>query len=360
MLAMPAAQIEAYQDMLPDEIRRTSLRFASPLSVESVFGLGFTLSDYPDVLKAEGGPWLSNERAKRLGLNAGLAWQFSPWLGAGLSAGYSMLDVRPSQARGQAAVSMQAQPLRWLGLGLAGDLRQDGRSGLALSAALVLPPWQALQSQIGCAALSGDTFQARVGGEAVWASWLALRVGWVTDKSLTLGAGFKAWGYGLDYAWLGLENGNAAHRAGLSYQFAPQSMVLAASPVPTPEALPFDLAPAQSSIVEMEPIVPDLGPAPTAMPTPMAPVLRLQLDEDPVAQGQALEAQGSDAAALEMYKKVLADDPKDAKAWKAMGMLYFKKGQLEYAKTCLKRALGANPEESGAFEALQQIESTPK
>jgi len=226
------------------------------------------------------------------------------------------------------------------GLGFAsstGSIESDLEFGLSYP--IRFSTLSRLSVAAGGACEAGSTNYLNVGVEYGFDQKLFLRTGYqqpLQDNSitgftgLTAGFGFILNDVSFDYAYLPYGDLGESHRISVGYNLGPAAVT--PSPIPVPTSTPTP------------------PPSPTPQPlkadaTPSSNSLTVLFDipSNAVAAGQKLEEEGKYKQASELYRQALRDNPKDASAWEALGELYERAGQREYAAQCFEKAILLKP-----------------
>ena len=178
---------------------------------------------------------------------------------------------------------------------------------------------------------SGGVNQLEAGLEYAIDQRLFLRAGYseplqanaLTGLSgLTAGVGFVLNDFFFDYAFLPYGDLGESHRISVGYNLGPSAVKPTPTPLPSPTPLPLkaDATPGTNSLTVL-----------------------FDIPSNAVAAGQKLEDEGKYKQASELYRQALRDNPKDASAWEALGELYERLNQQEYAAQCFEKAILLEP-----------------
>ena len=222
--------------------------------------------------------------------------------------------------------------------------------------------------------------RVQVGAEGGWVKSVFVRAGYefnLQDTGLDKPSGFTA-GAGLavgplraDYAYMPFGELGSTSRISLSYRFAPPKAPATPTPSPSPVVTPAVTAVPAPIVIAPPPSAPAQAPAVTApstsAPTPETgasgdqPALTLEfsLPSDDLAKAQALEKQGKIDEAFKIYLSLVQKDRDNAKAWSALGNIYFKSGMKAQAVRCFNEVLRIHPERQDLKEWLERYQSKP-
>jgi tetratricopeptide (TPR) repeat protein len=143
-------------------------------------------------------------------------------------------------------------------------------------------------------------------------------------NGLTAGIGFVLDDFHFDYAYLPYGDLGDSHRVSVGYALGP--VPAAPTPVPTPNPTPA------------LPV-----PKPATHPAPNSLTVLFDIPSNAVAAGKKLEEEGKIRPASELYLQALRDNPKDVSAWEALGELYDRANEKNYAAQCFEKALQLEP-----------------
>lgn len=334
------------------------------------WGLGLELEkttfDNWRLVDPDGG-WLGDSGAQRQAFAAGLAAPLAWGLEAGAGAraeSMSLGGVNRVTCLGSASLlaplgrrASAVASVRGLGAGepdvegaFAGQARPLGP--LAFTCGVAVARIEGAQRlRLGVETLAWGVAAARAGYQRGFGgAWPGGSAG------LSMGVGLDIHGWQLDYDWLDFGDAGQAHRLGLVLEFEdkpPRPAALITDgmpPLPEPPAVAVD-APRPSPWGP--PPEPAPGPAPRPMPT-ATPGFGLALEDDAVARGGELEAQGRVAEALALYRRAVVEAPADIEAWRAMARLYARAGRGDWAQACWRRVAAIAPGDAEASRALLQ------
>ena len=94
------------------------------------------------------------------------------------------------------------------------------------------------------------------------------------------------------------------------------------------------------------------APAPVKMPEPPVTV------ESLLTQSQAATSRGEIELALRLAQSAIVADPARPSSYVALGDIYAKAGQPDYARNFYDAALGIDPAEPSALKALSALDGT--
>jgi hypothetical protein len=176
----------------------------------------------------------------------------------------------------------------------------------------------------------------QAGLEGTMASNFSLRVGYqgaLSDNQIggltgfTAGAGARLGSFLLDYAFVPYGDLGTSHRISLGYEF----------PNPTP------VVPKPGTIVAPPVTVvapPSLTPIPVGT-TKSKVEVRFEL---PTASSTP-SAQALASTLVGPYEEAVRKNPQDSRAWRTLGIVYFKSGQTALGVQCLEQALRLKPDD---------------
>lgn len=268
----------------------------------------------------------------RLGLLLGLGWQPAAGVNAAVSAG---MQGPESQALARLGAAYGFDEGGWgrATIGMAGELWQQDSGGWGLG--LQQGFWGHLFLRAGCQHQPGQ--------------------GMAQAAAATCGVGLAAWGASLDYALVRLAGQSQGPGScfSLIYSFAPEPQAsltaLARPALPKPPGLPA-LTPTPTSAPTV-PLAPAQSPSSGLLELPGAQT-QMDLAADPLAQGDALAAQGRDKEAVQAYLAALRQEPADLLAWKALARAYARLQRPDWARRCWQKALQVAPKDAEALAAL--------
>jgi hypothetical protein len=166
-----------------------------------------------------------------------------------------------------------------------------------------------------------------------------LRVGYqgaLTDNQiggltgLTAGAGLKLGTVSLDYAFVPYGDLGTSHRVSLGYEF----------PNPTP-VVPKPVTVIAPVTVLIAPL-----PTPTPLPTTGPPKSKVEVHFELPGTSATPETNSETTTQLQAYEAAAQKNPQDSRAWRSLGVAYFKAGKTTLAIQCLEQALRLNPNDT--------------
>jgi tetratricopeptide (TPR) repeat protein len=377
-------------------------------------GIGFAAS-YLDFGSIEGrdasGSLTANYTANQLYLAGGGGWEVLKGLavGAGLQ-GYESALAGSSYWDLAFNLGALYRPFPGFRVGAACDgLGVNPTSGLTGAAAHWGASYEAIRSApdhlLFAASMTmepGTLDYLQTGLEYGFKGILFLRGGWEIPlgdndtgglTGLTAGVGIAFSDFKLDYAYLPYGDLGSAHRVSLGYAFGspPGQRTLspgkpplpaagnslggtAAGKIPLPPLPPLEGAPLLPAAGGMLPALPT-GTAVTAStgaqgsvtPSPegnTGPGWKNPLDvefdfsSDAVAQGQQLEKEGKYQAAAQLYEQEIQQNPRDVSAWRALGIVYYRFHQKDYAVRCFEQVLKLQPDDPKLFDWLEKYKAS--
>ncbi|HEY5037784.1 MAG TPA: tetratricopeptide repeat protein, partial [bacterium] len=194
---------------------------------------------------------------------------------------------------------------------------------------------------------------------------------------LTAGAGFAFSAFCLDYAYLPYGDLGMSHRISLGYHWGGANPANSSGNVKKAESL---VSPAASGtgaetaspttrlsgspkkagsplLGQVGSVVPKASTEPSAGDKDSL-IVQFDMPSDALTDGKALEKQGQYQQALRLYKASIRQNPRDVSAWWAMGDLYRRLGQKEYAVQCFEQVVQFEPNNKKIADWLEQFKAS--
>ncbi len=158
----------------------------------------------------------------------------------------------------------------------------------------------------------------------------------------TAGAGFRVGQFQLDYAFVPYGDLGTSHRISVGYEF----------PNPTPVVAKPVTVIGSPVTVQAPPVTVVATPQPMAVPAG-PPKSKVEVHfELPTAAGTPMGF--SQASTLVgPYEKAAQENPGSSQAWRNLGIIYLKTGQIALGIQCLEQALRLNPNDQALKEWLE-------
>jgi tetratricopeptide (TPR) repeat protein len=321
------------------EIRRINAGLAIPLGSSQALGLKLGQVDY-GVFESTNELGESDGSFRVQDLEAGLGYGLK--LNRTLSVGLGYAARNEDMASGQGWTSFANLGLRYQDGGFAAGAAWDqavpnsGGQGQARAGAS-LRLGNTLLALAGAA--NGDSGEAGL-GVSQQISALELKAGYVRtlpDPGLGWSDGLRAGlcvslaDWRLDYGMQWLGDYQASHVLGLRYAFAQTAAPASARVAAAAPSYP------QAAVIHEPPAAPLAAATPE--PVKERELINVNLLTPTVAKAKSLASAGQLAAAVQLYRQALAENPGDRVAWRGLASVYERAGRNDYAKACYQAVL---------------------
>lgn len=361
-------EVSLHQNFGILDVGQDGLLLAAPAASLGGVGLGISRINFGDFdRRNEAGDSIGSYTAERMGgqLAWGRSWgdHFSFGLGARMTT-QSIDGISSFAASGDAGLLFV--PWKKLTLGLAySNLGSPLEGGTLASAGKAAVAVRALESKQGGLTLAvGGSLEpdsisrVQFGAEGEIMKILFPRLGYRLDLAsetagalagLSVGIGFKVAKVAVDYGFFDKGLLGSSHRVSVAYQFE----------------MPKDGSSSGSGSTQAEEVAPQ-PPLSPVLPQAVAEeekskdglVLQFGEPQDWYLEGKRFQSQGNKKQAFDAFFQAVKKNPQDARAWEALGRIYYESGQKAYAIQAYERHLTLSPN-AQLKEWLEKYKATP-